>query len=245
MTESGSTDPHAAAALAADLAETMAEFARRLGVARSTVTRAAQAGRLALRPDGRVWVAASLARWHGTRGGRDDMAALHAAARGGAIPHPHHHPRPENAATARLGGPAGMLQQQGANATGPAAPAGEPAMAPDRMAHQMARERWRNAALQLDIDVARGARVSRAAAVTEAGGLGAMLRAAVERLIDQTAPRVAAAGGDAGEQRRVLAAQVWRVRAEIRRELPRALRRLRPQHQAPAAGALGGQERGL
>ena len=60
---------------------TRAQFARLLGVNRSTVTRWADAGRLVLLPDGSVDAEASLGRIRATSGGRDDVAARHAAQR--------------------------------------------------------------------------------------------------------------------------------------------------------------------
>ena len=72
----------------------------------------------------------------------------------------------------------------------------------------------------------RGLRLDLAAVRRESTGLGAMLRAGVERVIDQTAPRLAAAGTDA-ERRRILDGEINRLRWIIKRELPRALRRMR------------------
>jgi len=66
--------------------EHRAAFARRLKVNKSTVTRAIKAGRLVLAEDGSIEVEASLIRWNETRGGRDDVAARHAANRGAEIP---------------------------------------------------------------------------------------------------------------------------------------------------------------
>jgi hypothetical protein len=65
--------------------ETKADFARRLGVNRSTVTRLDKAGRLVLAADGRVDVEPSLARLEATRGTRYDVSDRHAAARGAEV----------------------------------------------------------------------------------------------------------------------------------------------------------------
>lgn len=228
--------------------ESMAAFARRLGVARSTITRAAQAGRLSLTPDGQVRIAESLARWHDTRGGRDDVADRHAATRGAAIPGPaqaaagdpapapHLHPRPtaENAATARLPAPAAPFRNVGnAGNSPPAAPADDdgPEAAdpgPLRAKLQAQRWHWRNALVQLEMDLESGARLDRAAAIAQAAALGGTLRAAIERLIDQTAPRLAAATHPA-DRRRILQQQIGAIRRELRREFPAALRRLQSQ----------------
>ena len=78
--------------------EHRAAFARRLKVNKSTITRAAQAGRLVLTTDGLVDVEASLTRWAETMGSRDDVAARHAAQRGTVIPEVQ--PNAESLATA-------------------------------------------------------------------------------------------------------------------------------------------------
>lgn len=61
--------------------ETRAAFARRLEMNKSTITRLAQAGRIVLTTSGLVDVERSLALIQDTRGGRDDVAARHAAQR--------------------------------------------------------------------------------------------------------------------------------------------------------------------
>lgn len=59
-----------------------AEFARHLGVNRSTVTRMGQQGRLVLAPNGKVKVAESIAQINATQGARNDVAQRHAIERG-------------------------------------------------------------------------------------------------------------------------------------------------------------------
>lgn len=202
--------------------EHLAAFARRLGVNRSTVTRAAQAGRLVLTADGRVLVQASLARWHASRGGRDDVAARHAEARGHGVA------GVAAPATAAAGGQIGPLAGDQL--------AGE-AQAPDagsRAFYEAEKVRWQNRQLLLSLDLESGARIPRPALQREAHGLGATLRATVERLIDQTAPRLAAAATDA-DRRRLLATELGAARRVVRREFATAMRRLRPE-QLGAAG---------
>ncbi len=64
-------------------AATQADFARKLGVARSYITALKAAGRLVMTDDGRVDVDASIARIDATKDpNRDDVAARHAQARG-------------------------------------------------------------------------------------------------------------------------------------------------------------------
>lgn len=195
--------------------ENLAAFARRLGVNRSTVTRAAQAGRLVLAADGRVCIAASLARYHGTRGGRDDVAQRHAEARGHGV-----------------AGVAGGATWPGDARIGPQAndqEAGEgdvPA-AGSRAAWEALKVRWQNAELLLALELESGARIPRQTVLQEAQGLGALLRATVERLVDQTAPRLAAAGASA-DRRRILAAEIATARRALLREFRSAARRLGP-----------------
>jgi hypothetical protein len=61
--------------------ESRSEFARRLGVHRSQVTRWAQKGRLVETATGRVLVKESLARLEATEGGRPDATACSLIAR--------------------------------------------------------------------------------------------------------------------------------------------------------------------
>lgn len=80
---------------------TRSRFADLLGVNRSTVTRWADAGRLVLDKHGNVIVEPSRARLIETGGGRDDVAARHAANRGAAISE--HQSGAENAPAAGKG----------------------------------------------------------------------------------------------------------------------------------------------
>lgn len=59
------------------MVETKAQFAKRLGVNKSTVTRYDQAGRLVLAPNGKVKVEESLALIAATKGARGDVSAKH------------------------------------------------------------------------------------------------------------------------------------------------------------------------
>src|SRR5574337_163922 len=160
--------------------ESRAAFARRLGVARSTVTRAAQDGRLVLVGE-EIDVEASLARWHATAGARSDVAARHAAQRGAPLP-------------------------------GASQPQGKPAEAPQEAA----------SGLELPETPSDTGR-----ARYKALALGATLRSAIERLIDQTAPRLAVL--PAAERQALLAAEIAPLRRLLRGEFTRALRRIRQE----------------
>lgn len=209
--------------------EHLAAFARRLGVNRSTVTRAAQAGRLAMTSDGRVLVAASLARWLATRGAREDVAARHAAHRGAAVA------AATAGATAAADAP--PAAQDGAGGDFEGSDGGQDVSGGLRAAAEAERLRWQNAQLQLSLELTRGSRIPRLALIREAQGLGNALRAAVDRLIDQTAPRLAAAAADPAEQRRILRVELAAVRAQQAGEFGRSIRRLRPQGVVTVAGA--------
>lgn len=237
----------AAGPATASLTESLAAFARRLGVHRSTVTRAAQAGRLALAPDGSVLIAQSLARWHATAAGRLDVADRHAAARGhhipadipaAQIPAPQSpaHPAP---ATSALAAPEKSPSGPAAAPVAPPAASATPATpdAADGPADESGTSRahaaattlhWQNNLLRLELGVTQGAYLPRDALLDELNGLGATLRGSLERLTDQLAPRLAAATS-AAERHRLLQAEAHTLRRQLAREFPRALRRLAPE----------------
>lgn len=186
------------------------EFARFLGVNKSSVSRARKAGRLVLVADGQVDFEASAARWHETAGGRTDVAARHAAHRGSAIPTAA--PAQKNATAAHGGADAGLVE--------PAQEHGGRASAKAALLHYV------NGLIKLEMALRRGLRLERVAVRREAQALGALVRAGIERVIDQTAPRIAAAGTDL-QRRQIIAAEIRRLRWVIKREMPRALRRMR------------------
>ena len=165
---------------AAPIAVTRAELARQLGVNRSTVTRWAEHGRLVLLADGRVDVEASRQRLAQTSGGRDDVAARHAAGRAQIGPqvapegqggHAHTTPPVDNPATARE----------------PARPG-----VPETRAEAQARKEAIAADL-LELELAEKRRSLLPADDAQAAfrAIGAAVRAALDVLPDQTAPLVA------------------------------------------------------
>lgn len=87
---------------------------------------------------------------------------------------------------------------------------------------------YENSTLKLEMALRRGLRFERAAVRRESAGLGAILRAGIERVIDQTAPRLAACANDL-QRRQILDKEIARLRHIIKRELPRALRRMRAE----------------
>lgn len=223
---------------ASPLRETPAAFARRLGVHKSTISRAIAAGRLHL-DGGFLDVDASLRLWQATKPGlRPDVLARHAAKRGQAIPEAHPAAATPRSAPARLGDNAEAAECAGADvgaaddlselpadaATGttPAAADGAPRLA-DYTQSLLASQ---NALARLSIQLRTHKRYPADAMHDEAQALGATLRGALERLVDQTAPRLAVQS-DPGSRRALLEEQVKALGRTLRREMPRALRRLR------------------
>lgn len=191
--------------------ESKAAFARRLGVNKSTVTRAAEAGRIVLTPRGQVDVEKSLERWHATKGSRSDVSDRHAEKRGADIPKAA--PIEKNPPKAPKTSPDDSL------------PGAEPAGG-SRARYKLAALHYENQSIKLEMALRRGLRYPLALVKQESGSLGATMRAAIERIIDQTAPRLAVMRDDI-ERRRLIDAEVRRVRWMLKRELPRALRRMR------------------
>lgn len=205
--------------------ENKAAFARRLNWNRSTVTRAAQAGRLVMSGN-LVDVEASLARLKATEGGRADVAARHAAERGqgGA----EHTPPAQNATT---------TQKLARTADPAAAPIPDPAAATDgvsRARYKAMVLHYENQQIKLAMAMARGLRFTRKDAAREASALGGIIRSAIERVIDQIAPRLAVMT-DPAARRHLITAELRAIRRTLRAEFPRALRRLRSAAQRSQA----------
>jgi hypothetical protein len=205
--------------------ETRAAFARRIGINKSNVTRAAQAGRIVLTPGGMVDVEKSIERWYATKGGRDDVAARHAESRGavGSVAQP----TAEN----------GTAGRETATAAQPdVAPSGDGGT---RTRYKAMGLHFENQSIKLEMALRRGLRYPVALVKREALGIGSSFRAAVERVIDQTAPRLAVMPDDLS-RRRLIDAELRRLRWMIKSELPKALRRMRASGQAGAKVGAGG-----
>ena len=220
------------------LRETPAAFARRLGVHKSTISRAIAAGRLHL-DGGFLDVDASLRLWQATKPGlRPDVLARHAAKRGQAIPEAHSAAATPRSAPARLGDNAEAAECAGADVGDdddlseiPADAAADPAPAAADGAPRLADYTQsllasQNALARLSIQLRTHKRYPADAINDEAQALGATLRGALERLVDQTAPRLAVQR-DLAARRALLVEQVKALGRTLRREMPRALRRLR------------------
>lgn len=196
--------------------ETPAAFARRLGVNKSTVCRAIQSGRLIL-VDGLLEVASSMHRWKNTKTGqRPDVAARHAANRRAGNPE----------ATPKDIAPPAAAEAAELPLTTPddGADSGPPSLA----THTQELLAAQNAMARLSIQLRTHKRYPLESISREAQALGATLRSALERLVDQTAPRLAVQH-DPDARRATLAGEVARLQRLLRREMPRALRRLRSE----------------
>lgn len=199
--------------------ETKAAFARRMGVVRSTITRAAKAGRLVLDHKGRVLVEESIKRWHDTKGPRTDMQAQHAARRGAEIPQaiPNPAPEAENGPQAATGSQTDPATDNNNATEGTEA---------SRARYKAITLHYDNSLIKLEMALRRGHRYPLASVKREALNLGGTLRAAIERLIDETAPRLALRK-DPAHRRQLLQAEVRRVIRTLKSEQMRALRRIR------------------
>ena len=215
------------------------DLARALGVNRSTITKAAQAGRLVLAGDDPRFfdLDASLARYRATQGGRLDLQDRHAAGR---ATRPQDGPAaPDRHLTAP---PAPETPLAPATATArpipPAAPAPDPAARParvdgqDRTALQAARLAAENAITKMDLGLLKGSRLLLADVGRESQGLGARLFDHLHRVVDQFAARLAAAP-DPAEQARLLRRELHQVGRAYDRGGVDSLRRLK------AAGRTG------
>ena len=178
-----------------------------LGVSRSTVTRAKQAGRLVLDDRGRVLVDESLQRYHATAGGRTDVAERHAQGRGGMLPGAADHEAAAVDATSS--------DEDGDDEDAPAS----------RKHYKALVLHYENENIRLEQALRRHERYPRKAVRREALALGASLRAAMERLVDEATPQLTIA--DASARREHLDDQGRALRRVLKAEMARALYRLR------------------
>lgn len=179
---------------------TRRQFAHEIGRSVGYVQKLVDTGRCILTDDGKIDGPASRARIAETQGGRPDVAERFAAQRQpAAAPLP---PGPD----IDVGHTDGSSR----------------AKAKALLMH------YENSMLKLEMAMRRGLRFERAAVRREATGLGAMLRAGIERVIDQTAPRLAASANEL-QRRQILEAEIRRLKFIIKREIPRALRRMRAE----------------
>ena len=188
------------------------EFARQIGYDKSRITQLKRAGRIVMSADGRlVDVEASIARMAETADpGRMDVTERHAANRASA-------------------GKVAASPSAAPNTPAPPPSISETGLDLEPSGRTKAKAllmHFENSSLKLEMSLRRGLRFERSAVRREAASLGAMLRAGIERVIDQTAPRLAACSNDL-ERRVILDKEIHRLRSMIKREMPRALRRMK------------------
>lgn len=195
-------------------------FARRLGIHKSSVTRAIAAGRLILGDDGLLDIADNLQRWHSTRSGaRPDVAERHQKQReatGKVTPAQ----TPEIFHSAPAVSPAEDSQtrheENGSDATEPGS----------QNYYTARRLTAQNNLVKLGMALRAYRRYPLEDLRREALTIGATLRASLERLVDQTAPRLALMTAPQ-DRLALLQEETTKLRALLNAEFPRALRRLR------------------
>jgi hypothetical protein len=169
--------------------EKKADFARRLGINKSTITRAAQAGRIVLTADGLVEVEASLKLWHDTKGTRDDVAARHAHDRGAEVPAA----QPETAIAAAT--PPGNAQPNSQQADNAGALGADEIGRRLRIATMLEREAKAEEAA-MAVDKAAGLLVERSEVEFILRDFGSTLRGLIDSLPDRLTSEVCSKGGD-------------------------------------------------
>lgn len=188
-------------------------FAEQIGMSVGWVQKLVETGRCVMTPDGKINGPASRALMAQTQGGRTDVAERNAAGRGG---------RPAAA-------PALADTTPPANIDVGHTDGSSRAKAKALLMH------YENSSIKLEMALRRGLRFERAAVKREAASLGAMLRAGIERVIDQTAPRLAAASNEL-QRRQIVEKEIRRLRHMMKRELPRALRRMKDSNLQKKSG---------
>jgi hypothetical protein len=193
---------------------TRRQFAERLGCSPGWVQALVNAGRCVLTPDGKIDGDASVARIAATADpGRRDVAERHAAARQAAG-------KAVDRDMARRSAPRVLsdlpdLAESGEDtaATGSRAEAKADLM------------RYENALMKIDQEKRKGLRFDLAIVKRESYALGALIDAERGRLIDQTAPRIAATD-DLVQRQNIIDREIRRLRRVVKREMPRAMRRM-------------------
>lgn len=178
---------------------TKSAFAKQQGWSPSYVTKLIGQERLVLNKSGLVKVTASLEKIKATAGARGDVAARNAGAR--------------NNKTTQKTEPAALhiaLEEL---------PEGSRAKYKAMALH------YQNNLTKLNMSMAQHLRFDNRAVRDEAAGIGNTLRAAIERLIDITAPRLAIAK-TREERARILQVEISNMRKTIKNTFPRAMLRL-------------------
>ena len=217
--------------------ENASAFARRLGVNRSTICRAIQSGRLICDDRGLLDVQINLERWAQTASGkRPDVAQRHQNARSDEDRAKHEAALAIRAARDRAEHAIDPLDLDQDRARDPVDQdmtidddevGGAIAIEPGTLAWYGAQKiRAQNRLVLLGMALRAHRSYPLDGIEREAAALGGILRSAFDRLVDQTAPRLAIERSAEG-RRAMIEAEIAEVRRIFRREFPRALRRLR------------------
>lgn len=148
------------------MTETKAQFAKRLGVNKSTITRYDQAGRLVLAPNGKVKVEESLALITSTKGARGDVSEKHGQM----------HPSVAQNAT-----DSESVAEDDMNAT-------VGMVGVDRARYKQAALMFGNNMLKIEMGLVNGTLVNKSDVADKASKDGRAYRIGMERLIDNLAP---------------------------------------------------------
>ena len=186
-----------------------------LGVNKSTVTRWKQAGRLVLDEQGRILIAESIARVLESRAGRDDVADRHARNRGRNLPETLGAPQQDDEDDQDID--LGTDYPPDADTDG----------TPARTRYKARVLKYENARIKLELSLRHGYRLPRGTVQREAQGIGNTLRAALERLIDVSAPQCAHL--DRAGRLSLLTAEAAALRRILLTELARSQRRIRKE----------------
>lgn len=146
------------------MTETKAQFSKRLGVNKSTITRYDQAGRLVLAPNGKVKVEESLALIASTKGARGDVSAKHGQVHGSVA-----HNATESVADDDMSAAVEMVGL-------------------DRAKLKMAAITYGNNILKIEMGIANGSLLKKEDVISAASKNGRSFRVGIERLIDNLAP---------------------------------------------------------
>ncbi len=193
--------------------ETPTVFARRIGVNKSTITRAIQSGRLHL-IDGKLHVVQALADWENSlAGSRPDVEERHAEKRAMA--------RTQDAAEdEKTDESIPCYSQEEKNAHSATAKPGT------RTFYQAQKIDAENRLILLERAQRDHRRYSREAILAEAESFGGLLRGLLERMIDESAALLSILP-DPGARREKLVSEIEKIRRTLRKQQPVIVRRLR------------------
>ena len=160
--------------------QTKSQFAKTIGVHKSTVTRMGKAGRLVLTPGGKVKVDESIAQISATQGHRSDVSERHTQNRG------HSLQIGNNGNTAQHG-----TQQQENKDINEDMTATEKEVGHDRAYYKAITLDLGNKQIKLDVALDRGIRLDKEQHHQDIGQTAKDIKSAIERLIDNLAPQLA------------------------------------------------------